>query len=249
VAARIDHLDQIIARIAPNERTALVGPTRCGKSRLEGEILKHFDNVLLTAPKEQWDWNLQPSADPEEYQRKLDRFGRRAYDVRELERELREVAVKDNGDPIVFLPPRIPDRRLHRQTLDYPFMRALQRGHTLAVADDLYYHAHGTNFESAAPWLFYCITSGGGNGTGCMYAFQRPVWVPQVALSETNHFFVFYLQNADDRDTMDTFAGKQPRGPSPIDWETLKNEDYSFVYFTKRYVSEPLRIDLEKEAA
>jgi hypothetical protein len=133
--------------------------------------------------------------------------------------------------------------------LDYPFRRCLERGNTMAATDELFYHAHGTNFESAAPWLFYYITGGRSEGCGCMYAFQRPVWVPKVALSETEHFLVWYLQEQEDRDAIDARAGKERGGKSPIDWETLRNEDHSFVYFTKRFVSEPLYIDFEKEAA
>lgn len=211
--------------------------------------LKHFDNVLVVAPKGKWDWDLQPLDDPKAWERQQKRFGRRVYDTKELDRELADVARDDSGDPIVFLPPRLADRRAHQRILDYPFQRALERGNTMCATDELFYHAHGTNFESAAPWLFYNITGGRSEGNGCMYAFQRPVWVPKVALSETEHFVVFYLQEQEDRDAIDARAGRQRNEPSPIDWDTLKNEDHSFVYFTRRFVSEPLFIDLEREAA
>lgn len=245
----IDTFEDIIDRIDAAQRCAYIGPTRCGKSTAMVQVLKYFDNVVVTAPKEQFDWNLAPVDDLEEWKRKLERFGHRAYDIRDFDRELNAIASADSGDPLVFLPKRIPDRRLHHQILDYPFYRGLQRKNTLCAADDLYYHAHGTNFESAAPWLFYYITSGGGDGCGTHYAFQRPVWVPKVALSETEHFLVWYLQEQDDRDAIDARAGKERGGKSPIDWETLRNEDHSFVYFTKRFVSEPFVIDFEKEAA
>lgn len=249
MAKSIDRFEDIVDRVAPDQRVAYVGPTGCGKSRAMAQMGKYFDNVVMVAPKGKWDWYLEPVADPEEQKRSLKRYGNRAYDVADLQRELRNVAIADTGDPIVFLPPRIEDERLHRKILDTPFRLCLERGNSFAGTDELFYHASGTNFRTAAPWLFYYITGGRSEGCGGMYAFQRPVWVPKVALSETEHFLVWYLQEEEDRDAIDARAGKQKNQPSPIDWETLKNHDHTFVYFTRRFVSEPFIIDFEKEAA
>jgi len=246
---RIEHFDDIIDRIRYQDRAGFCGPTDSGKTRAMAEVLKHFDDVLLTSPKRKWDWELQPIDDPKAWERQQKRFSRRAYDLKELDRELNAVAREDSGDPVVFLPERMADRRLHHAVLDTPYRIALERGNTMTATDELYYHANGSNFESAAPWLYYTITGGRSDGVGSMYCFQRPVWVPKVALSETQHLIVFFLEEQDDRDTIDARAGKERGGKSPIDWETLRNEDHTFVYVTRRFVSEPLTLDLEKEAA
>jgi hypothetical protein len=246
---RVDHLDDIIDRIEPNQRSAYCGPTDCGKTTVMRDVLKHFDNVVLTSPKRRWDWKLQPIADPEAAKRQQQRFSRRAYDVQELDHELLAVARDNSGDPVIYLPPKLMDEDAHHKLLDYPFKKALERGNTLAATDELFFHAGANNFRRAAPGLFFTITTMREDGCGCAYAFQRPVWIPVVALSETEHLFVWYLQDQDDRDAIDRRAGKERGQNSPIDWAALRDHDHAFVYITRRFVSEPLVLELDREVA
>jgi len=246
---RIEHFDDIVDRIAPNHRSAFCGPTGCGKTVAMGSALKCFDNVVLTSPKRRWDWRLEPLADPESWRRKQQRFSRRAYDVQELDRELAAVARDGSGDPIVFLPPKLLNEDAHHALLDYPFKRALERGNTLAATDELFFHSGANNFRRAAPGLFFTITTMREDGCGCMYAFQRPAWIPVVALSESEHLFVWYLQDQDDRDAIDRRAGKERGKNSPIDWGALRESEHAFVYITRGYVSEPLVLELDSEVA
>jgi len=255
---RLEHIDDVVDQIRPNDRAAFVGPTDSGKTVLMREIAKHFDNVVMESPKGEWAWDLQIERDPQLQERKQKRYSRRAYDLAGLRTHLNQVEADGSGDPVVVLPRR---PNLHGLTppqveramamywmqLDEPFRLALERGNTMACSDELYFHCSGSNFQTRAPHLFFHVTQGRSLGNGALFGCQRPFWVPKIVFSEAQHVFVFYLEEQDDRDAMDGRAGKKRGQPSPINWDTLHDEEHSFVWISRRNgVSEPLHLNLEE---
>lgn len=53
--------------------------------------------------------------------------------------------------------------------------------------------------RSVAEQVTLCVTAGGERGVGVMMSTQRPRWIPVDALSENTRFYVFRLDNGQDR--------------------------------------------------
>lgn len=70
------------------------------------------------------------------------------------------------------------------------------RQNTVAVIDELTQVASGAK---ARPGFLNLITRGRIRNCTVFLGTQRPAWVPKIAYTEAQHFYKFYLADADDR--------------------------------------------------
>jgi hypothetical protein len=208
----------------PNSRVAFVGPTRSGKTYLARSWLQHYDNVAVLDPKGQFDWK-QPASN--------ERFSRVAKTWRKFTQYM-ERSAKD-GWPVIYRPPAEHLLPHNSHELDRFYWYCLQRGNTLTYTDELYYVAHGSDFAKRAPWFFRCVTAGASKGVGTWTAFQRPSWVPLIALTETELRAIFNLRVSSDRDRIEESFGEVP-------WDVLRRERHSFVLSTDEWTSSVMRL-------
>lgn len=223
-------------RLPPgNSRVAFVGPTRCGKTFLARSWLRFYPHVIIIDPKRQWDWKPENEADRE-------RFKLKASDWGTFNKLLKEAANPKHENfkrPIVWRP---PVDELEPEDLDRIYELAYHRGHTLVYMDELYFLTNGSSLGSKTPWFRACVTAGASRGVGCWSSFQRPAWVPLIALTETEVRAIFYLRNAGDRKRIDdSFMDSG----NTVPWESLKptpQSRYKFVLSTDAWVTKPTRI-------
>ena len=76
--------------------------------------------------------------------------------------------------------------------------------------------------QEASPLLKSLYTRGRELGIGVYTASQRPSWLPLVAITESEHFFSFYLQLLEDRKRMAAFMGEEVL--------TIAPDQYGFYY-------------------
>jgi hypothetical protein len=219
-------------RLPPaNSRVAFVGPTRCGKTYLARAWLRFYPHVIVIDPKRQWDWKD-----------KDERFKLKSSDWKTFGEQLRATADKKDehyGYPIVWRPPA---DELTPEDLDRVYEVAFHRGHTLVYMDELYFLTDAGTGGSRAKWFRACVTAGASRGVGCWSSFQRPAWVPLIALTETEVRAIFYLRNASDRKRIDdSFCESDAQVP----WQELRptpQSRYKFVLSTDAWLSKPTRI-------
>ncbi len=206
-----------------NSRIAFVGPTRSGKTFLARSWLQHYPNVAVLDPKRQFSWHRPGDK----------RFSRIATTWNQF-RKLMERSEKD-GYPVIYRPPAADLLPHNSDRLDRFYWYALQRRNTLTYTDELYYIASGSDFATRAPWFFRAVTTGASSGVGTWSAFQRPSWVPLIALTETELRAVFYLRVAADRDRISANFSEVP-------WEVLRRERHSFVLSSDEWTSPVMRL-------
>jgi uncharacterized protein YozE (UPF0346 family) len=209
----------------PNSRVAFIGPTRSGKTFLARQWLMHYKNVIVIDPKQQFSW--QRPGDK--------RFARKAKDFKELVKLL-NLSAKD-GYPIIYQPDLSALDPDSSYDLDRVYELAFHRGNTLVYIDELYFLANGSDFAKRAPWFFRCVVAGASKGVGVWSAYQRPSWVPLIAMTETEVRAIFYLRIKDDRSRIDSSFGEMP-------WQQLRDTQHGFCISTDRWTSPVMRARL-----
>lgn len=89
---------------------------------------------------------------------------------------------------------------------DEVLMACYNAGNLTIYIDELYAVCPPNKPPSNA--LFAVYTRGRELGLGVWASTQRPVWIPLVALSEAEHFFMFRLQLYEDRQRLSAFMGR-----------------------------------------
>ena len=168
------------------DRVFICGKTGSGKTYLSRHLLASLNRLIVLDGKGTLkDWNLEP------YNRDSMRKLRTGQDVR-----IR--ALPDLRDqPQEFF------RRVLRE--------AFEAGNVTVYIDELYSVVPPGTL--APPELWACYTRGREFGVGVWSATQRPVWVPLVALSESEHFFMFRLSLQEDRGRLAAFLGREVEEP------------------------------------
>lgn len=87
----------------------------------------------------------------------------------------------------------------------------MRAGNITIYIDELY--AVCPPNKAASPTLFACYTRGREFGLGMWASTQRPVWIPLVAMSEAEHFFMFRLQLWEDKQRLAAFMGDEVLNP------------------------------------
>lgn len=84
-------------------------------------------------------------------------------------------------------------------------------GNVTVYIDELY--AIVPPNEKILPSLWSLYTRGREFGIGVWSSTQRPVWIPLVALSESEHYIMFRLALLEDRRRMAAFMGEEVLSP------------------------------------
>lgn len=155
--------------------------TGSGKTYLTKRLLSKVQRLIVVDPKAKLDdWDTMP-------------FDREAY------------RLLADGHPVRTRV--IPDERVDPEDLyNRAFAIAYEVGDVAVYIDELYGAVPPGGRPS--PVLSALYTRGREFGIGVWAATQRPVWVPLFALSESQHFFTFYLQLSEDRARMAAFQGE-----------------------------------------
>lgn len=80
--------------------------------------------------------------------------------------------------------------------------------------------------SKASAVLFGAYTRGRELGVGVWASTQRPVWIPLVAISESDHFVMFRLMLEEDKRRVAVFMGQEVLAPIPLE------NPYGFYYAT-----------------
>lgn len=168
--------------IKSNERVAIAGKTRSGKTTLARHLAKPIWRLLVFDSKRKLtDWNTEPWG--EESRNKLLK-GERAR-VR--------LVPEYNQDP----------NPLWEEGFDF----AMVIGDCTIVIDEAF-----SVFEkpySVSPTARSVWTQGAEFGVGVIACTQRPAGIPLFILSESEYYFCFRLTLAKDRERMSEFMGEE----------------------------------------
>lgn len=164
--------------IAPNERVALVGMTKSGKTYFARAILSHAKRLVVLDPKgllyNRTDWNLEHF--DEQYKR-----------------------LEAGRDARLWVPPPLDDAE-YEETFD----KIMRLRNVLVYIDELY----GVGPAQGSRGLRAIFTRGRELGIGVWACSQRPKWIPRYALSEAEWRIMFRLEEEDDRIYMSKTIGR-----------------------------------------
>lgn len=197
--------------IKRNDRAAFVGTTGSGKTTLAKAMMWGQAHVVVLDPKRTFTLpeSFFPgypavtldgetgavSGDPENDQ---------VADAREY------VAGWQGPGPLVYRPS--VDETADPDELDWFYFWVLDRGNTLLYIDETAMAAKKT---VAPRGLMACIQLGRERGVATWCATQRPVNIPIICISESEHMFVFRLRHPDDRARMADYSDPRVAKPFP----------------------------------
>lgn len=174
--------------IKPDDRVALVGRTGSGKTYLARLLLANVRRLVVVDSKSSLaEWSLEiPSS----------------RDWRSFER----------GNPARWrvLHPITDDPQSWYEQL---FQRLYLIGNVTVYIDEAY--AVTPVGKQPGAWLSALYTRGRERGISVWAATQRPTWIPLFMLSESDWFFIFRLQMAEDRRRMAQIVGNEVLRPIP----------------------------------
>lgn len=165
--------------IKSNDRVFFAGKTGAGKTYLAKHLTRTINRlVILDGKGTLKDWDTLSFSD-----------GRRALRI---------------GEPVRIR--ALPDMRDNAvEYWDNVLTECYDAGNVTIYIDELY--SIVPPGQNATPALWGCYTRGREYGVGVWAATQRPVWIPLVALSESEHYFLFRLTLDEDRKRMAAFMG------------------------------------------
>ena len=170
-----------------NERAVLAGRTGSGKTTLAERLLRHYGYVAVLDIKGRLDW--------QGYDRKT---------------KLAEV-MKSEHTHIIYAPEWSemkfdPKRENWSDYIDTFFRWVYERANTVLYVDEVMSITRGDEMPE-----FYraSLTRGRELGVAVFSSTQRPMRIPQVILSESEHYYIFSLQLAQDRAKVEQLAGQK----------------------------------------
>lgn len=172
--------------IQPNERVFIAGRTGSGKTFLSLHLLRKRTRLVVCDPKGTLG-ELAPEWGLDDWSEK----GRK-----------RLLA----GDPVRL---RIPAPLDGNWT---PYLWDVYRAGDVTLYVDELYGVVPPGRTAPEP-LLACYTRGRELGIGVVAATQRPSWIPLVAMSEADWFFVFRLTLEEDRRRLASFMGESVMTP------------------------------------
>jgi energy-coupling factor transporter ATP-binding protein EcfA2 len=206
--------------LTTNERLFITGKTGSGKTFLARHLTQKVKRLVVLDGKGTLsgpDWNLEKWSDG------LDRL--------------------NNGEDVRLR--AVPDIKTDLSDYwDAILETSLRAGNVTIYIDELY--AVVPPNKTASPVLFACYTRGREFGVGMWASTQRPVWIPLVAMSEAEHFFMFRLQLMEDKSRLAAFMGQEvlEQINDPHGFYYSKAIDDHVTYFTQY---NPAASEVEKE--
>lgn len=177
-----------IAQLRPNERYALVGKTRSGKTALAMVLASTFAQALSYDPRWQV-WWLDTKGDPK------DLAALRQWGFRNAASAEDQASYGALGNALYF---RIPggdktDTVTYAQAV---IDSAYKRGYVIIVIDEYVQVVPSTRDAGRA--LKDVFQRGGGLNVGVIGLTQEPVYVPRQLLSQASHLILLSLTYARD---------------------------------------------------
>lgn len=179
----LENLSQLSLRsILPTqtERALFVGRTGSGKTLLSERMLRYFPFVAVLDMKRRLDWE--------------------GYEVHER----LEPLSRSEHTHLIYKPSwqeqRPPKGEYWSSFIEEFFRWVYERGNTVTYVDEVMRCTHGDDM----PEYYHALTTTGRELYLPVWsATQRPKKIPQVLLSETEHFMIFDLQLAQDEERME----------------------------------------------
>lgn len=84
------------------------------------------------------------------------------------------------------------------------FRYAFQKGNCQVYVDEVY---AVTSNDDLPDWYHACLSRGRERGVSVYSSTQRPMRIPQVILSESEHHYIFFLKMAQDRKKVESMTG------------------------------------------
>lgn len=176
-----------LANLAPNERYALVGKTRSGKTALAMVLAGTFARTL---PKPWEVWWIDTKNDPDDIMKLRDWGFRNAASPVDRSPE-------SGGVPsaLYWYVESSADKGLHDGDTVGQVQEILQaaynRKHVIVVIDE--YVQATPSARSAGPALLNIFQRGGGRNVGIIGLTQEPVYVPRQLISQATHICLLSL--------------------------------------------------------
>lgn len=166
----------------PTDRAFLVGTTGSGKTTLARHLLQSRQYVVVYDAKHTLNW---PG-----YKRIT---------------RLRDVVKQDpRGVPRIIYRPEVREYR-DPVVRDWFFRWIFQRKNCTVYVDELYLIMDDGGMF---PYFYHaCVAQGRERKIEVWSATQRPFRIPIVIMSESEHFFIFRLQDRDSRHRMEEVSG------------------------------------------
>lgn len=183
--------------IKSNERVAVVGMTGSGKTVLVKKFCQQYNRaVFIDFKKENSDLeNTLITSNYEEAIKHID----------------------SNSNFFIVLQPL----DLNEETFDQFCEEIFNRNNLTLIFDEIYFIC----FPKVCEFHGKLIRMGRSKGIGLVHCTQRPNYVDQALLSESNHFFIFRLQLEGDRKKVEGIIGQDLTEPMK------ELNEYEFLYY------------------
>lgn len=156
------------------DRVGIFGQTGSGKTTLARTILQEREYVVVCDPKRRIDW---PGYTILPYE------SLRSVDAGKVKRIIYKPTFAD-----------ITDKKGAK--IEDFFRWIFERENTTLYVDELSMIAQGDDYPKH---YGACLTQGRELGIEVISGSQRPTWIPQIAMSEAEHIYCFYLKLFADR--------------------------------------------------
>lgn len=166
---------------AYDERAVLVGRTGSGKTTLAEHLLRHYAFAVVLDPKRRITWE--------------------GFDRQE---SLQAVS-HSKFSHVIYAPTWEEQWDYKPEAVEEFFRWIFHRENTMLYVDEVMRVSRGDVIPS---YYLACVTQGREIGVGVISSTQRPKKIPQVILSEAEHYYVFPLQLSQDRDRVLEVTGE-----------------------------------------
>lgn len=178
--AEVVNLNEILP--AYGDRVGVFGQTGSGKTTLARALLQHRSQVVVCDPKRRISWP-----------------GYTVVDFNSLNK------IDPVKQPKIIYKPTFSDITDNKGARINSFFKwVFERENCTCYVDELSLIARGDDYPS-----FYgvCVQQGRESKVEVISGSQRPMFIPQIAMSEAEHLYCFYLKLAQDRHKIENLAG------------------------------------------
>lgn len=178
--AAIVNLDSILP--ARGDRVGVFGQTGSGKTTLARALLQHREYVVVCDPKRRISWP-----------------GYVQVDFRTL------LKIDPVKFPKIIYKPTFEEIQDNKGAAINQFFRwVFERGNCTLYVDELSLIARGDDYPR---YYGVNLQQGRESEIEVISGSQRPMWIPQIAMSEAEHLYCFYLKLIQDRNRIEQLAG------------------------------------------
>ena len=203
---------------ARGDRVGVFGQTGTGKTTLARALLQQREYVVVCDPKRRISWP-----------------GYAQVDLKAL------LKLDPLKFPKVIYKPTFADINENKGSAINTFFRwVFERGNCTLYVDELSLISRGDDYPS-----FYGVNlqQGRESKIEVISGSQRPMWIPQIAMSEAEHLYSFYLKLAQDRNRIEQLAGIRSE-----EIEALAKQEFLYAPQDGAIVG-PLRLQISSQLA